>query len=1501
MAYPVVEWIKQQTVMNTTGNDRVPTIVSDSSGNVYVTYYTGGVVSSGTFLGGEDIVVFKMNSNGNVIWIKELATMNTTTWDVTPKIGVDASGNVYVAYCTWGTVSGGTFSGGSDDIVVFKLDTNGNIVWIRQNRLINTSGNDRSPTIAVHSSGNIYVAYQTSGTVSSGTLTGGTDITLFKMDTNGNVVWISQRALLNTAGNETSPSITIDSSENLYLGYITPQTISGGTQRGGNDAVVAKMNTNGNLVWIRQQSIMNTTGTEDMSAIVADSSGNIYVAYQTGGTVSGGTSTSVEIVVFKMDTNGNLVWIKQTALMNTTLADQNPSIALDSLGNIYVSYQTAGGTASGGLNILASTDSVVFKLDNNGNMVWIRQEPIMNTSATDAFTDIEVDSSGNVYVAYQTDGTVSGGVLRSVSDIVVMKIAQTNSTSPTSISSVVMSTYNNANVILSWLTKNGADSIKVYRDTQISGATKTLLGTSTGYSFTDITLSSSGTYYYFLSGMFGNTESSLSSPYTYVHNMSMITLSWIKQTGLFNTTTWDMWPTTGTDSSGNLYVLYTSQGTLSGGTSMGSNDTAILKMDTNGNIVWIRQNRFMNTSGNDQFPTMKVDSSGNIYVAYITSGTVSGGTNSGSNDIAVYKMDTNGNVIWIKQQNLMNTTASDVFPAITFDSSGNVFVSYYTIGTVSGGTYLGNGSFIFNIVIFKLDINGNIVWIKETVPINTTSLTASDPSLATDSSGNIYIAYYGSGPVSSGTNSGGYDIMVAKLDTNGNVIWIKQQRAMNSTSNDQNPSIVVDMSGNVFVTYFASGTTSGGVNSGGWDVVVFKLDTNGNVAWVRQNAVMNTSGNEQYPKIAVDSSGNIYVAYTTSATVSGGTFMGGSSDIVFFKMDTNGNIIYIKQEGILNTTLDDTYVPSADSPYGPSINVDSSSNIFISYLTNGAVSGGTFLGIYDIVVAKYSPPGSVPGAPTAVSAVAGNTQAVVSFTAPADNGGSAITSYTVTSSPGNFTATGAASPITVTGLTNGTAYTFTVRAANGVGLGTASSPSNSITPSSPPSAPSGVTATAKSLSALVSWTQPANGGSAITSYTITPYQGASPVSASITTVQGAANTSGYVYGLANGTAYTFTVTATNAIGTSSASAASSSITPASDASTNAVVAGPTAITNYVAAASATTQTEQADLSISMRVSLNAGTNGGTTQQKVDAKVAYIDSMRSKVGASSFTIPQAKFTEFLATLITRTTDTLTPKPITAYVPQYTSQSATVDVSSASSANYVQFEVPIGYTVILQNGAASLSLTYNGTNYSDGTNTYAAGAIIVLGDKTLTLVGIGSGILDVLPTNQIVCFRKGSMIQTSSGVAAIETLRTGDNVVTGDGRIVPITSMKQIVVVAADEQNAPYVIEKDAFGKNCPPNRLEVSPRHAVQLSSGFWEIPCEAAKENKRVYQNKATLGKQVVYYHFSLPNYATDTTIVNGQITETLNDGKYRESYVLSKEHNGYKRTVRNVTVVTKK
>ena len=113
-----------------------------------------------------------------------------------------------------------------------------------------------------------------------------------------------------------------------------------------------------------------------------------------------------------------------------------------------------------------------------------------------------------------------------------------------------------------------------------------------------------------------------------------------------------------------------------------------------------------------------------------------------------------------------------------------------------------------------------------------------------------------------------------------------------------------------------------------------------------------------------------------------------------------------------------------------------------------------------------------PDAPTIGTATAGPEQASITFTAPYDNGGAAITSYRATSTPGSITGTASSSPVTVSGLTGATAYTFVIAAINAAGTSVASSASNSVTPTFIPAkamfwAGGGYTSTIRSVEKLL--------------------------------------------------------------------------------------------------------------------------------------------------------------------------------------------------------------------------------------------------------------------------------------------------------------------------------------------------------------------------------------------------------------------------------------------------
>ena len=224
----------------------------------------------------------------------------------------------------------------------------------------------------------------------------------------------------------------------------------------------------------------------------------------------------------------------------------------------------------------------------------------------------------------------------------------------------------------------------------------------------------------------------------------------------------------------------------------------------------------------------------------------------------------------------------------------------------------------------------------------------------------------------------------------------------------------------------------------------------------------------------------------------------------------------------------------------------------ISGLTNGtsytftvSAVNGVGLGPASIPSGPLTPV-TLPDAPTAVSGMVGNGSVALAWTPPASDGGSPITGYSVTTFIGGVAQTptvfnSTANVESISGLTNGKNYTFTVSAVNGVGLGPASIPSGVLTPVTLPGAPTALSGIAGDGSVTLSWTPPTNnGGSAITGYSVTPFIGGVAQTPTVFTSKSDIQS---ISGLTNGTNYTFTVSAVNGVGLGPASIPSGSPDP----------------------------------------------------------------------------------------------------------------------------------------------------------------------------------------------------------------------------------------------------------------------------------------------------------------------------------------------------------------------
>ena len=137
-------WTKQ---LGTTSSDYGYSVTTDSSGNIYVTGYTYGDLDGNTSSGGQDIFLVKYNSSGTKQWTKQLGYYSEQGTGVT----TDSSGNVYVTGYTGGGLDGNT-NLGKEDIILVKYNSSGTKQWTKQ---LGTSSSDGGSGVTTDSSGNV--------------------------------------------------------------------------------------------------------------------------------------------------------------------------------------------------------------------------------------------------------------------------------------------------------------------------------------------------------------------------------------------------------------------------------------------------------------------------------------------------------------------------------------------------------------------------------------------------------------------------------------------------------------------------------------------------------------------------------------------------------------------------------------------------------------------------------------------------------------------------------------------------------------------------------------------------------------------------------------------------------------------------------------------------------------------------------------------------------------------------------------------------------------------------------------------------------------------------------------------------------------------------------------------------------------------------------------------------------------------------------------------------
>ncbi len=434
-------------------------------------------------------------------------------------------------------------------------------------------------------------------------------------------------------------------------------------------------------------------------SIVVDDNGNTYatgsfidtVDFDPGNGVFNLISASnynPDISIHKLDSNGNLLWAKSIGNIG---AEYGKKIALDNSGNVYVAGTFVDtvdfdpGVGVFNLNNPSSRDAFILKLDSDGSFVWAKS--ISSSNAQNVFA-IAADALGNVY----TGGTFS----------------QTADFDP--------------------------------------GAT-------------EFELTSNGSGDYFIQKLDSNgdfvwAQSFGGASYDYVYGILIDDNNDVLMTGGFKDTV-DFDPGVGTSN----FI------------SNGGFDYFIQKLDENGDLLWVKTTGGV---GSDIGIALTQGSSGDIYVGGKFSDTVdfdfgTGTTDvisNGSADYFIQRLTTNGDLIWVKS---VGGTAADELKALACDLRENIYVLGYFNDTVDFDPNAGDTTIVSNgvndISIQKLDSTGNLIWVKTYGSVGYDNGNA----VVADQQGNIYLTGIFQDtlsliiPDSSLHSNGGYDGFIMKL------------------------------------------------------------------------------------------------------------------------------------------------------------------------------------------------------------------------------------------------------------------------------------------------------------------------------------------------------------------------------------------------------------------------------------------------------------------------------------------------------------------------------------------------------------------------------------------------------------------------------------------------------------------------------------------------------------------------------------------------------------------
>lgn len=318
-------------------------------------------------------------------------------------VSTDSSGNVYVAGETSEALPEQTSLGG-DDAFLRKYDAAGTELWTRQ---FGSDAPDQTYAMSTDASGNVYVAGSVGGALPDETSFGGADAFLRKYDANGAVLWTEQ---FGTAGDDNALALSVDGAGNVVIAGIGEGVLAGQIAAEP-DGFVRKYAADGVALWTQQ------LGVEDVTSARADANGSVYVAGYTRAQLTEQVSSgSDDAFVRKYDAAGTALWTRQ---FGTTRIDQATAVTVDRAGQVIVGGRTLGTPL--GLGYFGGDDVFIRAYTGSGEERWTDR---FGSTGADRLRALVVDASGSLLAVGSTGGVLPGQRSLGGSDAFVMKVIE---------------------------------------------------------------------------------------------------------------------------------------------------------------------------------------------------------------------------------------------------------------------------------------------------------------------------------------------------------------------------------------------------------------------------------------------------------------------------------------------------------------------------------------------------------------------------------------------------------------------------------------------------------------------------------------------------------------------------------------------------------------------------------------------------------------------------------------------------------------------------------------------------------------------------------------------------------------------------------------------------------------------------------------------------------------------------------------------------------------------